>query len=111
MCAKLMLQAALLWPAFALAVLAGPARADQPEDRGKALLTRMCSSCHAVGATGNSPHPGAPAFRTIGTRYDIAELTERMTDRLVSIHPDMPDFQLGEQDAKAVRSYLYSIQR
>jgi hypothetical protein len=34
-----------------------------------------------------------------------------MTDRLVSIHPDMPDFQLGEQDAKAVRSYLYSIQR
>jgi mono/diheme cytochrome c family protein len=100
-----------LWSAFVLPALAGPALADQPVDRGKALLTRMCSSCHAVGPTGNSPHPGAPAFRTIGTRYDIAELTDRMTDRLVSIHPDMPDFQFGEQDAKAVRSYLYSIQR
>ena len=106
-----MLQAARLLPALALAVLAGAARADQPADRGKALLTRMCSSCHAVGPTGNSPHPGAPAFRTIGTRYNIAELTDRMTDRLVSIHPDMPDFQFGEQDAKAVRAYLYSIQR
>jgi mono/diheme cytochrome c family protein len=111
MSTKTMLLVVELWSAFALAALAGPALADQPEDRGKALLTRLCGSCHAVGPTGNSPHVGAPAFRTIGTRYNIAELTERMTDRLVSIHPDMPDFQFSEQDAKAIRSYLYSIQR
>jgi mono/diheme cytochrome c family protein len=111
MSTKSMVLAVELWSTIALAMLAGPALADQPEDRGKALLTRMCSACHAVGPTGDSPHAGAPAFRTIGTRYDIAELTERMTDRLVSIHPDMPDFQLGEQDARAARSYLYSIQR
>ena len=110
-CRKIHVAVVELWSAFAPATLAGPALADQPEDRGKALLTRMCGSCHAVGATGNSPHPGAPAFRTIGTRYNIAELTDRMTDRLVSIHPDMPDFQFSEQDAKAIRSYLYSIQR
>jgi mono/diheme cytochrome c family protein len=111
MSANLLLMRVEVWSVFVLAMLAGPALADQPQDRGKALLTRMCGSCHAVGPTGDSPHAGAPAFRTIGTRYNIAELTDRMTDRLVSIHPDMPDFQFSEQDAKAVRSYLYSIQR
>jgi hypothetical protein len=34
-----------------------------------------------------------------------------MTERLVSTHPDMPDFQFSREDAKAVRAYLYSIQR
>ncbi len=111
MCGKFRLVMAEFWLSLVLLALAGPALAAQPEDRGKALLTRMCGSCHAVGVTGESPHPGAPAFRTIGTRYNIAELTDRMTDRLVSIHPDMPDFQFSEQDAKAIRSYLYSIQR
>jgi mono/diheme cytochrome c family protein len=78
---------------------------------GKALLTRMCGNCHAVGPTGDSPHLGAPAFRTIGERYSITELTEKMTEQLISIHPDMPDFRFNEQEAKAIRVYLYSIQR
>ena len=102
---------------FALTLLTfvgiGPAfvaPAGEPEDRGKTLLTRLCAGCHAVGRTGESPHRGAPPFRTLGELYDIAELTDRMTDRLVSTHPDMPDFQFSEEDAKAIRSYLYSIQ-
>jgi mono/diheme cytochrome c family protein len=90
---------------------ASVAPAGEPEDRGKALLARLCAGCHAVGRSGNSPHRGAPSFRTLGERYDIAELADRMTDRLVSTHPDMPDFQFSEEDAKAIRSYLYSIQR
>jgi cytochrome c len=87
------------------------AQATTLEDRGKTLLTRLCARCHAVETTGRSPHVGAPPFRSIGDRYDISELTERMTDRLVSTHPDMPDFQFSEEDAKAVRAYLYAIQR
>jgi mono/diheme cytochrome c family protein len=87
------------------------AQANTLEDRGKTLLTRLCARCHAVKTTGRSPHVGAPPFRSIGDRYDISELTERMTDRLVSTHPDMPDFQFSEEDARAVRAYLYAIQR
>jgi cytochrome c len=85
--------------------------APAPKDQGKALLMRMCGNCHAVGATGDSPHRGAPPFRTIGTLYSITELTERMAEQLISVHPDMPDFRFTEQEAKAIRSYLYSIQR
>ncbi len=71
----------------------------------------MCGNCHAVGPTGDSPHRGAPPFRRIGERYNITELTERMAEQLISIHPDMPDFSFTEQQAKAIRGYLYSIQR
>ena len=85
--------------------------APAPKDQGKALLTRMCGNCHAVGPTGDSPHRGAPPFRTIGTLYSITELTETMTEQLISIHPDMPDFHFTEQEAKAIRAYLYAIQR
>jgi hypothetical protein len=46
-----------------------------------------------------------------GERYNITELTERMAEQLISIHPDMPDFSFSEQQAKAIRGYLYSIQR
>jgi mono/diheme cytochrome c family protein len=87
------------------------APAAEPKDQGKALLTRMCGDCHAVGPTGDSSHRGAPPFRTIGTIYNIAELTERMAEQLISIHPDMPDFRFTEREAKAIRAYLYSIQR
>jgi cytochrome c len=87
------------------------AAAEALEDRGKELLTRLCARCHAVGKDGQSPHRGAPVFRSIGDRYNINELTERMSDRLISTHPDMPDFQFSQADAKAIRAYLYSIQR
>ena len=87
------------------------APAEETKDQGKAWLTRMCGDCHAVGPTGDSPHLGAPAFRTIGERYSITELTEKMAEQLISTHPDTPDFRFTEQGAKAIRGYLYSIQR
>src|SRR5215510_563843 len=89
----------------------GIAPAGELENRGHRILTRLCAGCHAVEKVGSSPHRGAPPFRSISERYDIYELTERMTERLVSTHPDMPDFQFNEDEAKAVRAYLYSIQR
>ena len=98
-----------------LLVVSGPllrvASASELEDQGKALLTRLCARCHAVERTGASPHAGAPPFRTIGDRYDVRELTERMSDRLISTHPDMPNFQFSRAHAQAVRAYLYSIQQ
>lgn len=35
---------------------------DRELQRGKTLLETMCTQCHAVGATGQSPHIGAPPF-------------------------------------------------
>jgi mono/diheme cytochrome c family protein len=89
----------------------GIAQAGELENRGHRILTRLGAGCHAVDKVGSSPHFGAPPFRSISDRYDIYELTERMTEQLVSTHPDMPDFRFSEDEARAARAYLYSIQR
>jgi cytochrome c len=80
------------------------------EKRGGALLERMCSSCHAVGRTGASPHRGAPPFRTLSTRYDIEALEDKLTQGVISGHPDMPEFKFAAADIGAVIAYLRVIQ-
>jgi cytochrome c len=35
------------------------------QQRGRALAERMCSQCHALGKSGESPYAGAPAFRAL----------------------------------------------
>jgi len=91
---------------FALAAPALTAR----EKRGAALLERMCSSCHAVGRTGVSPHRGAPPFRTLSTRYAIESLEDKLAQGVISGHPDMPEFKFGAADIGAVIAYLRGIQ-
>ena len=55
------------------AASAFPAERDET-NRGKALVTENCSRCHAIGKDGDSPHPEAPAFRTLASRYPIDSL-------------------------------------
>ena len=50
------------------------------ESRGGELLTTNCSRCHAVGRIGNSTHPEAPPFRTLGQRYPIEVLAEALAE-------------------------------
>lgn len=80
-------------------------------DRGRALLAEHCAGCHAMDRTGPSPLPAAPAFRTIGDRLDLDDLFERMRERLSSGHKEMPTFRFDREDARAIRSYLISIQQ
>jgi cytochrome c len=89
----------------------GPAAAQGRVARGKALLTEMCASCHAVGTRGASPNPAAPAFRIISRRMELNELYERLRDGLSSGHRDMPTFRFTREDARAVRAYLRTIER
>jgi cytochrome c len=102
--------------AFAFALMltagsvAGAAEDESPEKRGEALLIQLCASCHAVGRTGTSPHPEAPAFRTLGKRYKIESLEEALGEGLTSGHPDMPEFRFSADDVGAVIAYLNSIQ-
>ena len=80
------------------------------ERQGLALAERMCSSCHAVGKTGVSPHAPAPAFRDLGNRVDLDDVTRRFREGLTSGHPDMPTFRFTREDARALTAYLRSIQ-
>jgi Cytochrome c len=45
-------------------------------NKGKVLVKENCSRCHAIGKEGNSPHPEAPPFRTLSSRYPIEDLSE-----------------------------------
>jgi mono/diheme cytochrome c family protein len=80
------------------------------EQRGRALVGRLCSRCHAIDRTGASPHAEAPPFRTLGARYPIDSLAEALAEGLVTGHPDMPEFMFEVQDVGAILAYLKSIQ-
>jgi cytochrome c len=78
--------------------------------RGEALVTRDCARCHATTRTGESTHPEAPAFRTLGKRYPIESLEEALGEGIISGHPDMPEFVFESNDVGAIIAYLKSIQ-
>jgi len=80
------------------------------EERGRALAERMCSQCHAIGRSGESPHAGAPAFRALEGRVDLDSFTEQLREGLMVGHPDMPTFRFTREDARAFLLYLRSIQ-
>jgi cytochrome c len=103
-----------VWPFGFLALLVGlgPAAAVEKGtvDRGELLLRKNCSRCHAIGTTGESPHPEAPPFRTLSSRYPIEDLSESLAEGIVSGHPDMPIFVFSPTDVEAIIEYLNSVQ-
>jgi len=95
-----------------LATSAGLAEDSAPsplERRGRALAERMCSECHAIGKSGQSPHVGAPAFRALDRRVDLDTFMDRLREGLMADHPDMPTFRFTREDARAFLIYLRSI--
>jgi len=80
------------------------------EQRGRVLAERMCSQCHAIGKSGQSPHVGAPAFGALDRRVDLDSFMERLREGLMVGHPDMPTFRFTREDARAFLLYLRSIQ-
>ena len=98
--------------AVALIGAAGSAQAlDAEQRRVKGMLEEMCGRCHAVGTTGQSPNPLAPAFRTFGEKLYDTDMVQRLQDGLTTIHPEMPTFRFNAHDAAAAVNYLRSIQR
>ncbi|MGJ5179522.1 c-type cytochrome [Bradyrhizobium oligotrophicum] len=95
-----------------LCALGAPSHAlDSEQKRGKALLQRLCSRCHAIGLTGASRHPDAPPFRTFGDSklYDD-DFSQRLQTGLSTIHKDMPSFRFDRAEAEAAVNYLKTIQ-
>jgi len=96
-----------------LGISAGFAEENAPSDleqRGRILAERMCAECHAVGERGQSPHAGAPAFRTLERRVDLDSFMDRLREGLAVGHPDMPMFRFAREDARAFVLYLRSLQ-
>ena len=103
----------LLVPLLLVLISAGTALPQDKqalESRGEGVLTTNCSRCHAVGRTGDSTHPEAPPFRTLGQRYPIEVLAEALAEGLSSGHPDMPEFRFEVDDVDAILAYLNSFQ-
>jgi cytochrome c len=100
--------------ALGIALLLGLATASAAEtdltDKGEVLVKENCSRCHAIGKEGNSPHPEAPPFRTLSSRYPVEDLSESLAEGIVSGHPDMPIFVFNVADVEAIIDYLNSIQ-
>ena len=86
--------------------------AQAQERSGLALIQEHCAMCHAIGKTDDSPHPGAPPLRKLGDSYnfdEFQELLERGT--VIAPHPAMPTFKVDHAAARAITSYLRSIQQ
>jgi cytochrome c len=84
---------------------------DREQQRAQGLLKTLCGSCHAVGPTGRSPHPLAPAFHSLGeTKLYEENFSQRLQDGLSTMHPDMPTFHFSQRDAEAAIDYLRAIQ-
>lgn len=78
--------------------------------RGEAIAELACAQCHAIGATGDSPHPDAPPFRLLSRTVDLSKLPERFAEGHITSHPDMPDWQFEEIDMAGLMAYLEKVQ-
>jgi mono/diheme cytochrome c family protein len=78
--------------------------------KGKLIVTKNCSRCHAVGVEGDSPNPQAPPFRTLSSKYPVEDLAESLAEGIVSGHPEMPVFVFTPHEIDAIIAYLQSIQ-
>ena len=99
--------------AFLLLLLGVPLAGAVEKDltaKGQALVKENCSRCHAIGKEGDSPHPEAPPFRTLSSKYPVEDLAESLAEGIVSGHPDMPIFAFSAHDVEAIIEYLQSIQ-
>ena len=77
---------------------------------GQEIATRLCSGCHAIGRTDESPHPDSLPFRKISLRYPVRNLEEALGEGIFVGHPDMPPFQLEPDDIDELLDYIESIQ-
>lgn len=77
--------------------------------KGEVLVKENCARCHAI-KEGASPHPEAPPFRTLSSKYPVEDLAESLAEGIVSGHPDMPIFAFTAHDVAAIIDYLQSIQ-
>ena len=108
----------------ALALLAACAHTGQAPDtasasaapdpllvEGQALASELCSSCHAIGKSGDSLHPDAKPFRLLSRNYPIETLAEPLAEGIMVGHPDMPAWEFAPDEINALIAYMEGVQQ
>jgi cytochrome c len=80
-------------------------------NRGKALVSKNCGGCHAIGVSGASSFDQAPSFRDVVKRYPPESLEEALAEGLATGHPAMPEFVFEPPQIAAILHYLNSLRR
>jgi mono/diheme cytochrome c family protein len=89
------------------AVVAQGTRAE----RGQALARANCARCHAIGMSGESRLPAAPAFRDLHRRYPVEQLAEAFAEGISTGHAAMPEFQFTPAQINDLIAYLKTLER
>jgi cytochrome c len=100
----------LLTAALLTSQIPGMCQAETAQERGKVIATGLCSRCHAIETSGDSPLPAAPRFRSLDERTDLSKLSQRIRGGLLTGHEDMPMFRFDRDDADSMVAYIRSIQ-
>ncbi len=101
--------ACLLLAGVTMGWAAGPVLADPSAKQGEQLANRLCASCHATGADGDSLLANAPPFRTLGKRYPAEHLAEALAEGIRTGHAGMPEFKFSPTEIGSLIAYLNGI--
>jgi len=87
---------------------AAPAADPKAVELGHDIAVARCGRCHAVTATDPSPHR-TPPFRELAAEYPVAMLTDALETGVIGGHDEMPMFDLGLSEARALVAYIDSL--
>lgn len=76
-------------------------------ERGAQIAATQCSSCHAIDASSQSPHPLAPPLRKLAPTLDSLDMAFA-----VGTHVgwgDMPNFKLNHDEFNDLMAYLDKV--
>jgi tetratricopeptide (TPR) repeat protein len=85
------------------------AESDRLIAQGHALAEKNCAWCHAIGKTGDSPNPRAPAWRDLSKRHPILALRDPLTRGIGRPHDEMPKFELSDNEIDTIVAYINSL--
>lgn len=77
--------------------------------KGKKLAQKNCAWCHAIGKTGKSANPSAPAWRDLHRRHPIQALRDPLTRGIGRPHDEMPQFKLSDDEVDTIVAYINSL--
>ncbi len=85
--------------------------ADTDVAAGRAIAEANCASCHAVGASGDSPVADAPPFHTLSEKWPVEHLEEALAEGIVVGHEtvQMPEFVFEPHQIGDFIAYLKSL--
>lgn len=104
------LSALMLTAALAACQAAPPASSASKPHRVPTLVQGVCGDCHGVEAPFLSPNPAAPGFDAIANSAGLSG--ESLTRWLIDAHnyPELMDFELSKDEARAVADYMVTLQ-